>query len=41
MVGINIEYYAIDCKIQKRDTINYEECDNDKSLYSYYLKKRK
>lgn len=38
---LNIEYYIKNGKIIRKDVIDYEECDNDKSLYSYYLKKTK
>jgi len=38
---LNTEYFIVDDKICKKDNINYEECDNDESLYSYYLKKVK
>lgn len=38
---LNIEYYIKNGKIIKKDAIDYEGCDNDKSLYSYYLKKTK
>ena len=38
---LNIEYFISNGKICKKDSINYEEYDNDDSLYSCYLKKGK